>query len=217
LRGVDKRPWANDHSNISAARQGLFLAAPVLPGMDINRALALAATADEPELRRMYTVAVARGANNTGCSAEEERGYGTPRLVTLALIRVSDLVLSAHLLDMVDQDEADPLVARAASDVSSGALRLAHRALELHGRNVGYDTDAWVERALLHAAAQLDWQAAGDCKGVPVALDEARAATVAIARASEATGTDRMLLPEQLAEGLGHLLAIYAIARSAGG
>jgi len=165
----------------------------------------------------MYTAAVARGANNTRCTAEEERRYGTPRLVTLALMRVADLVLSAHLLDMIDEDEEDPLVARAASDVCAGALRLAHRALEVHGRNVGYDTEAWVERALLHTAAQLDWQTTGDCKGLPVALDEARAATVAIARASEATATDRMLLPEQLANGLGHLLAIYAIARAANG
>lgn len=185
--------------------------------MNINRALALAATAGQPELRRMYTAAVARGANNTRCTAEEERRYGTPRLVTLALMRVADLVLSAHLLDMIDEDEEDPLVARAASDVCAGALRLAHRALEVHGRNVGYDTEAWVERALLHTAAQLDWQTTGDCKGLPVALDEARAATVAIARASEATATDRMLLPEQLANGLGHLLAIYAIARAANG
>jgi hypothetical protein len=185
--------------------------------MDINRALAVAAAVGQPELRRMYSVAVAWGANNTGCGSEEERGYGTPRLVTLALIRVSDLVLSAHLLDMIHQDQREPLVARAARDVSSGALRLAHRALELHGRDVGYDTDAWVERALLRAAAQLDWQAAGDWNGVPVALDEARAATVAIACASEGTRTDRMLLPEQLAEALGHLLAIYTIARAAGG
>lgn len=185
--------------------------------MDINRALALAATAGQAELCRLYAAAVARGSNNTGCTAEEERGFGPPRLVTLALMRVSDLALSAHLLDMVDEDEEDALVARAASDVSAGALRLAHRALEVHGREVGYQTDTWIARVLLHTGARLDWQATGQDEGLPVVLDEARAATAAVARASEATASDRMLLPEQLADGLGHLLAIYAIAKAAGG
>jgi hypothetical protein len=185
--------------------------------MDIDRALALAATAGQPELRRMYAAAVARGANNTGCTAEEECCCGTARLVTLVLVRVADLVLSAHLLDMIDEDEENPLVARAANDVSAGALRLAHRALEVHGRNVGYDTDAWVERALAHAGAQLEWQTEAENAGLPVALDEARSAIAAIARATETTSSDRMLLPEQLAAGLGHLLAIYAMARAAGG
>jgi hypothetical protein len=185
--------------------------------MNINRALALAATAGQAELRRLYARALVRGATNTSCTAEQERGFGPPRLVTLALIRVSDLALSAHLLDLVDEDEEDALVARAANNVSAGALRLAHRALEVHGREVGYQTDAWIGRVLLGAGAQLDWQAAGQDEGLPVALDEARAATVSLARASETTANDRMLLPEQLADGLGHLLAIYAIAMAAGG
>jgi hypothetical protein len=50
-----------------------------------------------------------------------------------------------------------------------------------------------------------------------VALDEARSATLALTRATAATASDRMLVPEQLAEGLGHLMAIFAIARAAGG
>ena len=165
----------------------------------------------------MYAAAVARGANNTGCTAEKERACGTARLVALTLMRAADLALSAHLLDMVDEDEEDPLVARAAGEVSAGALRLATRALEVHGRDVGYETDAWIDSALLHAANRLGWQATADNDGMPVALDEARAATAAIARATEATVGDRMLLPEQLADGLGHLLAIHAIARAAGG
>ena len=185
--------------------------------VDINRALELAGGAGQAKLRQLYAAAVARGANNTGCNAEEAQAFGTPRLVTLALMRVSDLALSAHLLDMIDEDEEDALVARAARDVSAGALRLAHWALEVHGREVGYDTGAWIERALVHAAAELNWHATAEDEGLPVALDEARAATAALARASEASASDRMLLPEDLADGLGHLLAIYAVAKAAGG
>ena len=152
----------------------------------------------------MYAVAVARGANNTGCTAEVERGYGTLRLLTLALVRLPDLALCAHLLDMVDEREDEPLVARATSDVAAGALRLANRALEIHGRDVGYQTDAWIDLALLRTSARLGCQATADDDDVPVALDEARSATLALTRATAATAGDRMLVPEQLAQGLGH-------------
>ena len=50
-----------------------------------------------------------------------------------------------------------------------------------------------------------------------MALEETRSATVALTRATAATAGDRMLVPEQLADGLGHLLAIYLIARAAAG
>ena len=185
--------------------------------MDVNRAVALAATTGQAELRRVYAVAVARGANNTGCTAEVERGYGTLRLLTLALVRLPDLALCAHLLDMVDEREDDPLVARATSDVAAGALRLANRALEIHGRDVGYQTDAWIDLALLQTSATLGCQATADEDDVPVALDEARSATLALTRATAATASDRMLVPERLALGLGHLMAIFAIARAASG
>jgi hypothetical protein len=185
--------------------------------MDVNRAVALAATTGQAGLRRVYAVAVARGANNTGCTAEVERGYGTLRLLTLALVRLPDLALCAHLLDMVDEREDDPLVARATSDIAAGALRLANRALEIHGRDVGYPTEAWIDLALLQTSATLDCQATADEDDVPVALDEARSATLALTRATAATAGDRMLVPEQLAQGLGHLMAIFAIARAAGG
>ena len=185
--------------------------------MDVNRAVALAATTGQSGLRRVYAVAVARGAKNTGCSAEVERAYGALRLLTLALVRLPDLALCAHLLDMVDEREDDPLVARATSDVAAGALRLASRALEIHGRDVGYQTGAWIDLALLQTGARLGRQATADDDDAPVALDEARSATLALTRATAATASDRMLVSEQLARGLGHLLAIFAIARAAGG
>ena len=73
--------------------------------MDINRAMALAAAGDEPELRRAYGAAVSHGAKNTGCTAEVERAYGTLRLLTLALVRLPDLAVCAHFLDMVGEPE----------------------------------------------------------------------------------------------------------------
>ena len=186
--------------------------------MDINRAVALAATTGQAELRRVYAVAVARGANNTGCTAEVERAYGTLRLLTLALVRLPDLALCAHLLDMVDEHEDEPLVARAASDVAAGALRLAQPGARRSTgetsaiRRTRGSTWRWSRRALT-----LGCQATAQEADVPVALDEARSATLALTRATAATASDRMLVPEQLAQGLGHLMAIFAIARAAGG
>jgi len=184
--------------------------------MDINRAVALAAKADETELHRLYAEAVARGADDTSCTAEAERDFGVLPLLALTLARLPDLALVGHLLDSIDGDEGDPLVARAASHVASGALRLANRALEVHGRDVGYQTSVWVEQALLWTATELSTHATVGDEGLWV-VDEARAAALALAAAAAATASDRMLVPEQVAEGLGCLLAIYAIAKVAGG
>ena len=47
---------------------------------------------------------------------------------------------------------------------------------------------------------------------VPVLLNEARRAAIALTRATAATADDRMLLPAELADGLAHLLAVYVLA-----
>ena len=72
--------------------------------MDMNRAVAIAATADGAELRRAYAAGVARGATNTWCAAEEERTYGTLRLLTLAMLRLPDLFLYAHIVEVLAGD-----------------------------------------------------------------------------------------------------------------
>jgi hypothetical protein len=64
-------------------------------------------------------------------------------------------------------------------------------------------------------------ETAADDDGLAVALKQVRATMRALATARwAATRTktaDPMLMPEQAAEALGHLLAIYAIAMTAGG
>ena len=144
----------------------------------------------------------------------EERAYGTLRLLTLATLRLPDLFLYAHVLQVFDEDpdveRVPPVVVGAVRTIASGALRLAHRALvRRHARNVGYETGAWVDRALEQAGA---WLCCEVDVEVPVLLDQARRAAIALTRATAATADDRMLVPEELANGLGHLLAIYLIA-----
>ena len=102
---------------------------------------------------------VAHGSRNTQCSAAEERAYGTLRLLTLSTLRLPDLFLYAHVLQVFDEDpdveRVPPVIVAAVRTIASGALRLAHRALETHARNVGYETGAWVDRALEQAGAWL--------------------------------------------------------------
>ena len=185
--------------------------------MNVNRAVARAAAADDPQLRRAYSAAVAHGSRSTQCSASEERAYGTLRLLTLATLRLPDLFLYAHVLQVFDEDpdveQVPPVVVRAVRTIASGALRLAHRALETHARNVGYQKGAWIDRALEQAGAWLCCQVDVE---VPVLLDQARRAAIALTRATAATADDRMLVPEELANGLRHLLAIYLIATTIG-
>jgi len=74
-------------------------------------------------------------------------------------VRLPDLFLYAHVLQVFDEDpdveQVPPVIVGAVRTIASGALRLAHRALETHARNVGYETGAWVDRALEQAGASM--------------------------------------------------------------
>src|SRR5207248_10087598 len=103
------------------------------------------------------------------------------------------------------------LVAQTLLSASAGAMRLAHRALEVHALEVGYRVEAWVERALEGASEEL--HAGHALEGsLPLALDQARLATIALTRATASTASDPMLVPGQIADALAHLLAIYLVA-----
>jgi hypothetical protein len=67
---------------------------------------------------------------------------------------------------------------------------------------------AWVDRALEGAGGAL--QGSEEIEGsLPVALDQARLAAIALTRATASTANDPMLVPGQIADALGHLFAIY--------
>jgi len=105
-------------------------------------------------------------------------------------------------------DDEDRMAVRAACEVAAGALRLAHRALETHGRDVGYEIEAWIDDPLFRAAVEL----AGEHDEMPVLIEQVRLATLALTQAAAAIAGDRMLVPDRLAHSLGHLLVVYVIA-----
>ena len=183
--------------------------------MNMAEAVARAAAADRACLRRAYVAGVAHGAASTGYRAEEERTYSPLRLLTLAALYLPDVVVYAYLLDVMDEDdEVDHVrvvLAEEMGATAAGALRLAHRALETHARNVGYESGVWLERVLDHASASLWRQADRDA---PVLVEHARGAAVALPAATAATADDRMRVPDELTHGLSDLLVVYLIART---
>ena len=149
--------------------------------MSVNRAVGIAAATDETELRSSYERAVSHGAANTLCTPEEESAHGTLRLLTLATLRLPDLYLYGYLLEAVDEDPSvEPMpriVTSRLGEIAAGALRLAHRALETHAHELGYERDVWVERAVEHARAQLSGDL--ECARRPL-VDRARRCSIAL-------------------------------------
>jgi hypothetical protein len=181
--------------------------------MSVNRAVAIAAVADQTELRSRYGQAVSHGAVNTLCTPEEERAYGTVRLLTLATLRLPDLYLHAHLLEALDQDATiepvPPLVSAQLGEMCAGALRLAHRALETHAQELGYESGAWVERSLECARALLSGDLEREDRPLIV---QARRCAIALTRAIAATAAESMLVPGELADASARLLVLYLIS-----
>jgi hypothetical protein len=159
----------------------------------------------------MYGRAVAFGVANTQCSCERERQFGVLRLLTLSTLRLPDVALYGELLHShAPERKASRLVAQTLIGASAGAMRLAHRALEMHAVEVGYRANAWVTRAIEATRDELSCAPPED--GLPLALEQARLATLALTRATASTANQPMLVPGQIADALRHLLVIYLIA-----
>ncbi len=178
----------------------------------ISRAVAAVAALDVGRRPAMYGRAVAFGGANTQCSSEQERRYGALRLLTLATLRLPDVALYGELLHCyAGKRRARCLVAQTLIGAAAGATRLAHRALEMHGLERGHRTGAWVALAVEDSGAGLGGSIV-EAAGLPVALDQARLATLALTRATASTANEPMLVPGQIADALGHLLVIYLLA-----
>ena len=160
----------------------------------------------------MHTTAVAHGQASTLCAAEHERSEPTLGLLASAVARLPDLLLYAHLAQAADEPGGDGRVPEMVREmllgVCAGTLRLAHRALEVHALTVEFAVSAWVDRGVECAGRQLAAEQPDD--GL-VLVDAARQAAMALTGAIAATVEDAALVCEQLATGVGQLLATYVI------
>ena len=171
----------------------------------------MAAGLDARRRRAMYGRAVAHGVANTQCGAEQERSYGSLRLLTLATLHLPDLAVYGELLHS-RAEEGSPaclvaqaltgLVGRVAARPSRAGAARALSAVRLRG-----PARAGVDRA------SEELQASKSAEGhLPLMLDEARWATLALTRATASTANDPMLVPGQIADALAYLLATYLVA-----
>ena len=155
-------------------------------------------------LQRIYDEAVCAGGTLSARPAQEERLHSPLEL--LAAITTHTPYLTLIVVELAGAGDAAPdCLARETRRHTALVIRLAHRALEVHARDVGYDPGAWRRRAVLEANVALtvaDTEDRGDELG----------AAAALAAAITAIPTDHMAVPDHLASALGRWLACYASA-----
>jgi len=162
------------------------------------------------DLPSHHRLALAAGAGAV-LSAEDERLSAADELVALALPPLVRLRAVALLADATQalSDELAAELARAAAAV----LRLVDAALSAHGRQHGYLTAAWLDRALLFAHCAISSpRHENPCPcSCPTGhlVDEVAEALSSVVLALH---RDRLGVPEALADALSGLLVIYLSA-----
>ena len=169
------------------------------------------------DLTAVHRVAVCYGANDTGALRETECQATPTKLLSLALWRLPDISLSTFIVQTLGggpRDEGLDDVVSQLKVQAAGTIRLCQRALEVHGRNVGYDLAQWsmniveTTSALLH----ISHEAASHGEPCSTPVGELREATRAICQAVTACENDRMAVPEHLSEAIGRLLLLFMLA-----
>lgn len=169
------------------------------------------------ELSAVHRLAVCHGAIDTGCGSGAEREQTPLKLLTLVAWRLPDLALSTFVVQSLAGDVADARLAAVIEQLrrqAAGVVRLSHRALETHARNVGYGIDEWCARILESGSALLyvshTAEARGEHCATPLAV--VREATSSICHALAACENDRMAVPEHLSEASARLLLVFMLA-----
>lgn len=185
--------------------------------------LAVVSTADAAIRRSQYAAALAFGGNATGITASRESQDTPTVLLTTAGSFVPAITRAAYALDVLLGDtgeepvggDADllPNQARALSRAASGALRLTHRALEVHARNVGYDIAPYQPQALVATeAALLDARLDVDDENPSGLNGTIDAGLQNVNLALQALEVNRGAVPGYLASALGSWFALYLVA-----
>jgi hypothetical protein len=168
--------------------------------------LAAVSLAGRSEWHDRYMGAVLFGQRDTQSSAEAEIRQTPTRLVSLALNRVPRLGAYTYIID------AGAATAELLAEVkatAAGALRLAHRALEVHGRAMDYSVAVWIER--IFDGSELILREAREAEDASRAFDQVSDATLYLTRAVQGLENDRMAVPEYLATALSHLFVLFLL------
>jgi hypothetical protein len=158
--------------------------------------------------RLLYAQALAHGVDDTRRSAADERLEPPVWLLAQAERRLVIVAVAVPAIADArgpDADPTDPL-ALAGRRALAGAIRLAHRALEVHARDVGYDPARWLGDVPAEASAIADQSAS------PTPWELVREVDLIaedLADAIVGLQVDRMGVPGLIVSALGMLLALY--------
>lgn len=186
--------------------------------LDLDSVLARAGARNQTELQLAYRQAIVQGGRYAP-TRETERVSSSLQLLCRTVTHLPGLGLHPALLDAGLPDErltapAASRMVRAIGAQVAAALRLTHRALEAHARDVGYRIDAWLARTVCEAEVELACVRPAQSEAEPGLFGEhVVAATSELAHALAAGPTDRMAVPARLSRALAHFLVIYVLAR----
>lgn len=170
-------------------------------------------------VERAHGLAIASGVDFTGCTAETERLFSTQDLLCAVGDAVVNLAMIAQLFDAqticdgdaVSQEAHDQ--ARVLREAAAGVARLTSRALEVHARDTGYETDIWLDDALDETQRLLaDDHDPLFAPNPPTVTELARALASDVFAALAAAPGDRMGVPGHVARALGASVALFMVA-----
>jgi len=173
------------------------------------------------ELTAVHRRAVCYGAHDTGALRETESQATPTKLLSLVILRLPDGSLATFVVQILGgghrYERLDGVVSQLKLQ-AAGAIRLCQRALEVQGRNVGYDRAEWSMSSLETPSALLYISHREASGGEPclTPVGELREATRAICQAIAAVETDRMAVPGHLSEAIGRLLLLFMLASELG-
>ena len=161
---------------------------------------------------RLYAEALSRGLDY-GQRRDGAEDLCLPvELLATAVELAPALALVAPVLayDRPDDDERRE-AAKITRGVSAGLVRVAHWAREVHARDVGYSTQAWIEQTIAltdHLVEELNRDRAR-------LLDLLEEANAHLACAIVALQCDRLAVADCITQAQGAWLATYACSRAA--
>jgi hypothetical protein len=163
---------------------------------------------DSAEWRAAHRRAVA-----SACGAvlqpDVERMAGPDELVALTMPALVRLAVAGVLADGGDS-ERSRLNAGALAGSAADVLRLLDRALAAHGRDTGYQVEAWLEDATRIAHIEAAAVSTVEVDDMPLGT-VIEASADAVGDVVVALHRDRVGVPEGLAHAIGSLLIVYAV------
>jgi hypothetical protein len=163
--------------------------------------------------RLLYEEAVSRGVDYARNPSGTEYLARPVDLIATATELTPGLAVVALVLGRppASGDDERTEALRLTRAMSAALVRLAHWAREVHARDVGYHTEAWIEQTLALAGHLSDEQHA-DAAFVTDHLGEA---TVHLAQTIRALHTDHLAVPDSISRAQAAWLATYRRAREA--